>query len=116
MNCKCCVCKKTGCWSTKHTREKRRQAYDRHKSNQYVQDASSTAYSIFLANYEGHESFSDDEGDEDIRHRTNDESSVKYGDGSSADGFTKSLPYKVLEGILSNNTATIRVEGWVSRT
>ncbi|GKT61005.1 LOW QUALITY PROTEIN: hypothetical protein ColTof4_01120 [Colletotrichum tofieldiae] len=55
------------CWSTKHSMDKRRQAYDRFKSNKYVQDASSTGYSNFLTEYEGFKSLDDNDGDKDIR-------------------------------------------------
>ncbi|KAF6806221.1 hypothetical protein CMUS01_14421, partial [Colletotrichum musicola] len=42
-NKKCFVCKRTGCWSTKHLMEDRRKAYERYKSNRDVRDTSSTA-------------------------------------------------------------------------
>ncbi|KAF6807096.1 hypothetical protein CPLU01_15834 [Colletotrichum plurivorum] len=67
---KCYVCKRPGCWSTKHSVEERRQAYDRYKSNRYVRDTSSTGYGIFLAQYEGLESLSDNGDNEDIRQYT----------------------------------------------
>ncbi|KAK2005367.1 hypothetical protein LZ32DRAFT_642395 [Colletotrichum eremochloae] len=38
------------------------------------------------------------------------------GDDNPADGFTKTSPNRALERLISDNTATIRMEGWVTRT
>ncbi|OBR02159.1 Aurora kinase 2 splicing [Colletotrichum higginsianum IMI 349063] len=54
---KCYVCKKQGCWSTKHTAEERRKAYADFKSNTNVRDTSIPAYNHFLALHEGIEDF-----------------------------------------------------------
>ncbi|KAK6211233.1 hypothetical protein QIS74_10497 [Colletotrichum tabaci] len=54
---KCYVCKKQGCWSTKHTAEERRKAYADFKSNANVRDTSIPAYNHFLAWHEGIEDF-----------------------------------------------------------
>jgi hypothetical protein len=38
-----------------------------------------------------------------------------HGDDNLADAFTKGTPNKSFERFVSNNEATIRAEGWVSR-
>ncbi|KAL0929723.1 uncharacterized protein CTRU02_215366 [Colletotrichum truncatum] len=50
---KCYVCGKPNCWSTKHTTEERRKAYEKFKTTQYAQDTSLPAYGQFLVQYEG---------------------------------------------------------------
>jgi len=50
---KCYVCGKQGCWSTKHSKEDRRKAYDRYKSDRNTRDKSKVTYNSFLAWYEG---------------------------------------------------------------
>lgn len=50
---KCFICDKTECWSTKHTPEERRKAYERFSTSRYTRDRSQTAYAQFLTWYEG---------------------------------------------------------------
>jgi len=50
---KCYVCGKQGCWSTKNSKEDRRKAYDRYKSDRNTRDKSKVTYNSFLAWYEG---------------------------------------------------------------
>ncbi len=53
---KCHVCDKTGCWSTKHTVEERRRAYEKfrqHASYISAQETTTEYYNSFLAQYEG---------------------------------------------------------------
>lgn len=55
---KCYICNKPRCWSTKHSVDERKQAYDRfHQQTSYTSDELPTLeyYSSFLARYEGAE-------------------------------------------------------------
>jgi hypothetical protein len=63
---KCYVCGKSGCWSTTHTTEERRQAYDRFKNNRFAQDKSASAYAQFLAWHEGIEGVEDSDEDDSV--------------------------------------------------
>jgi hypothetical protein len=56
---RCYVCKKEGCWSTKHTEDEKRKAYDDFKrASQYP--TTSDEYQHFLVDYEGVEPDPDD--------------------------------------------------------
>jgi hypothetical protein len=53
---KCYVCGKSGCWSTKHTLEEQREAYNKfkgHATYTLEQDVTPQLYNSFLANFEG---------------------------------------------------------------
>jgi transposase InsO family protein len=58
---KCYVCGKPGCWSTTHTPEERRKAYDRFRNNPRTPDKGQRAYTQYLAWYEGVQSIEDAE-------------------------------------------------------
>jgi hypothetical protein len=60
---KCYICKKPGCWSTKHTPDERRQAYDLFKQKSQYPNTSQAYYQSFLAHYEGLEDLIDDKVD-----------------------------------------------------
>jgi hypothetical protein len=51
---KCHVCKKPGCWSTKHSAEERQKAYDKFRQEQYVigHEVTTALYQSFLAEFE----------------------------------------------------------------
>ena len=55
---KCYICGKPGCWSTKHTLDERKQAYN--KFNQYTQHPTVAYYQSFLSQFEGVEGLTDD--------------------------------------------------------
>ncbi|KAE9570079.1 hypothetical protein CGMCC3_g13792, partial [Colletotrichum fructicola] len=63
---KCYICGKTGCWSTKHPTEERRNAYTRFKASQHLQDSSMPAFCHFLAWHEGVEGIDTLEADDPI--------------------------------------------------
>jgi hypothetical protein len=63
---RCYICKKPGCWSTKHTPEKRRRAYDTFKQHSQYTNASREHYQSFLAHYEGLESLTETDEDEQL--------------------------------------------------
>ncbi|TQN63641.1 hypothetical protein CSHISOI_11811, partial [Colletotrichum shisoi] len=65
---KCYVCKQQGCYSTKHTPEERRAAYDKYKASKYTQGRGGQAtYNAFLTSYEGTDpTFTDDDSEEDL--------------------------------------------------
>ncbi|MDB5910367.1 MAG: polyprotein [Massilia sp.] len=63
---KCYVCGKTGCWSTTHTPEERRKAYDRFKNNDNTRDKSANAYAQFLAWHEGIVGVEDEPDDDSV--------------------------------------------------
>ncbi|EGY23394.1 uncharacterized protein VDAG_04832 [Verticillium dahliae VdLs.17] len=63
---KCYVCRKSGCWSTKHSNDERRRAYDSFRGKyQYTQDTSMPSFNHFLAWHEGIEGMDRDENDND---------------------------------------------------
>ncbi|KDN61365.1 putative conserved hypothetical protein [Colletotrichum sublineola] len=64
---KCFVCHKTGCWSTKHTLDERRNAYQRFKSNHHMKDPSPSAYATFLVDFEGNKPLDATDDDNDLR-------------------------------------------------
>jgi hypothetical protein len=63
---KCFVCGKPGCWSTTHTTEERRQAYEHFKNSKHTKDKSPSTYAQFLISYEGVETFGGNERDDGI--------------------------------------------------
>ncbi|KAJ5562559.1 hypothetical protein N7461_001320 [Penicillium sp. DV-2018c] len=61
---RCYICGKPKCWSTQHTPEERRKAYDRYKNARGITDKSKAGYTSFLTWCEGVEGLdSDDEED-----------------------------------------------------
>jgi hypothetical protein len=62
---KCFVCGKTGCWSIKHTSEKRRNFYQRFRSYPQTYDDVNDDYAFFLAKFEGID-ISDDDADREL--------------------------------------------------
>ena len=60
---RCYVCDKTGCWSTRHSVEERKKAYDIFTRSQYSTeiDVSLENYQTFLVQFEGVEGFSDED-------------------------------------------------------
>jgi hypothetical protein len=59
---RCHVCDKPGCWSTKHTVEERKRAYEKfrqHASYTLEEEATPEYYNSFLAQYEGIEGIDD---------------------------------------------------------
>ena len=62
---KCYVCGKSGCWSTKHTKEERTSAYDRFRKSSYLMNSSKKptqeSFQQFLLQWEGQPQASDGE-------------------------------------------------------
>ncbi|KAK1989616.1 hypothetical protein LX36DRAFT_545703, partial [Colletotrichum falcatum] len=71
---KCFVCRKIGCWSTKHTKEEQSASYARYKDTLMV-DTPPEEYQQFLLEYEGSEIFFTEENcrRDDENHLTDDE-------------------------------------------
>ncbi|KAJ5576299.1 hypothetical protein N7535_003225 [Penicillium sp. DV-2018c] len=79
---RCYVCGKPGCWSTRHTSEERRKAYDRYKNDPGATDKTKVGYVAFLAWWEGVEGLeSDDDEDTPVSqyHRAIDSQAINSG-------------------------------------
>ena len=72
---KCWVCKKEGCWSTKHPERERKEAKDSWKAKRVDRRAN---YSAFLAEYEGIEPTSEPEEEEDTAEHSDQSDNGQY--------------------------------------
>lgn len=90
---KCWVCKKEGCWSTKHTPEERKKCYDDFKSTARYPNNSRESYHIFLIHYEGLELDEADQRAEEIKQHF-----LEYDSGNEA-------------FLTTWNTEAVRVDG-----
>jgi hypothetical protein len=73
---KCFVCQKKGCWSTKHTPEKRKRSQIQYISQCHIQETNPGSYATFLAGFEGVKLFSNDPESENSYEKLDDHDTI----------------------------------------